>query len=496
LHEEFDLQTPQLTLPIEGAHFGPPPVIRVPRVDRVFVNRNLKMSGIEWLGFDMDYTLAVYDQPAMDTLSVELTVKRMIERGYPDYLRHLEYDIRFPIRGLLVDKRLGHVLKMDRFKGIDKGYHGMKRLPRAELWSLYHDKRIRPKTPRYHWIDTLFSLSEVTSYVAIVDALERRNVKLDYAQLFQDVRDSIDAAHRDGEVYATVTAALDRFLYRDPDLAQALHKFRSTGKKLFLLTNSPWHYTDRVMSHLLGDALGDYPSWRHYFDIVICAAQKPTWFREGRPLLEREGDVLRPVRGPLERGRIYEGGNLLDFERLLGVRGSEVLYVGDHIYGDILRSKKESAWRTAMIIQELDAEVYAHEKSKIAVARQRQLEEVRERLEDQLRFYQARLKDYARTNLQTNGKESPEKQRLKALLEKIRIEIKTIDEEHEALLDQVDAVFHPYWGSLLKEGKGLSSFGVQVETYADIYTRRVSCLRHYSPQQSFRSPHDSMPHEL
>ena len=52
------------------------------------------------------------------------------------------------------------------------------------------------------------------------------------------------------------------------------------------------------------------------------------------------------------------------------------------------------------------------------------------------------------------------------------------------------------WGSLLKQDSELSSFGQQVEAYADVYMRRVSCLRHYSPMQFFRSPHDLMPHEL
>jgi hypothetical protein len=60
----------------------------------------------------------------------------------------------------------------------------------------------------------------------------------------------------------------------------------------------------------------------------------------------------------------------------------------------------------------------------------------------------------------------------------------------------VDRSFHPYWGSLLKQDSELSSFGQQVDAYADVYMRRVSCLRHYSPMQFFRSPHDLMPHEL
>ncbi|HTM46292.1 MAG TPA: 5'-nucleotidase domain-containing protein, partial [Polyangiaceae bacterium] len=98
----------QLTLPIEGSSLAGPAALRVPRADRVFVNRNLKMGPLEWLGFDMDYTLAIYNQSAMDALSVDLTVTRLIKkRGYPDYLNDLQYDIRFPIRGLIVDRRLG-----------------------------------------------------------------------------------------------------------------------------------------------------------------------------------------------------------------------------------------------------------------------------------------------------------------------------------------------------------------------------------------------------
>ncbi len=35
----------------------------------------------------------------------------------------------------------------------------------------------------------------------------------------------------------------------------------------------------------------------------------------------------------------------------------QVLYVGDHIYGDILRSKKSLGWRTMLVVPELEAEL-------------------------------------------------------------------------------------------------------------------------------------------
>ncbi|HEY6558289.1 MAG TPA: HAD-IG family 5'-nucleotidase [Polyangiaceae bacterium] len=485
----------QLILPIPGVNLDATNGGSIARSQRVFVNRNLPMSIIDWVGFDMDYTLAIYRQSEMDGLQIELTAERMIKRGYPSSLKHLAYDTRFPIRGLLVDKQRGHVLKMDRHKVVHKGYHGLQRLSRDELTELYHHKRIRPHTPRYHWLDTLFALSEVAAYAAIVDALEKRAEPIDYERLFADVRASIDEAHADGTVYRYVTADLSRYVERDPELARTLHKLRSSGKKLFLLTNSPWSYTDQMMNYLLGNAMPEYPSWQHYFDVVITSAMKPLWFKEGRPLMERDGEVRKAVRGPLERGRIYEGGNLLEFERLVGLRGSSVLYVGDHIFGDILRSKKESSWRTAMIIQELDAEIEAHEACQSDLSRQRALDEGRDRLEDELRFYQQRFKELSRTP-ETNGTQNPEKRRVKRALERLRGELRAIDREHNEIGERIDRSFHPYWGSLLKEQNEMSMFGLQVEIYSDIYTRRVSCLQAYSPQQFFRSPHDLMPHEL
>jgi HAD superfamily 5'-nucleotidase-like hydrolase len=462
------------------------------------------MTGVAWVGFDMDYTLAIYDQPAMDRLSVEATVQKLIKRGYPERIASWPVAIDFPVRGLLIDKRYGHVLKMDRYKHVVKGYHGFRELTKEEVRSLYHSKKVRPATPRYHWIDTLYALSEVALYTAVVDGFEKDGEEVDYARVFTDIRESIDEAHRDGTILDAVLADLPRFVHRDPDLASTLHKLRSAGKKLFLLTNSRWPYTDKMMTYLLGGSMVEYPSWRNFFDVVVVAASKPAFFQERRPLLERDGDVTRPAAFPLERGRVYEGGNLHDLERALGVTGDQVLYVGDHIYGDILRSKKESVWRTAMIIQELDTEIGAHETCEADLARATELEDQREKLEDDLRFYQARFKELGRMlELSKDGKldgKSPftleaERGQVKRSVDRVRAMLRQADGELAAIERRVDRSFHPFWGSLLKEGTELSSFGSQVEEYACLYTSRVSNFLSYSPQQYFRSPRNLMAHE-
>lgn len=509
----------QLALPITGLALQPEPT-RIPRTRRVFVNRNLKMAGIDWVGFDMDYTLAIYNQAEMDRLSVRATVEKLESRGYSkEILRAVDYKIEFPIRGLLIDKRYGHILKMDRFKVVQKGYHGLRELTREEIRALYQQKKIRPTTARYHWIDTLYALSEATIYTGVVAAFEQRGLELDFARLFTDIRECIDEAHRDGTILDEVNADLPRFVERDPLLAQTLHKLRSAGKKLFLLTNSRWAYTERMMSYLLGGAMPEYPSFRHFFDVIICSSAKPAFFQEQRPLMRRDGADVRLATVPLERGAIYEGGNLHDFEAAIGVTGDRILYVGDHIYGDILRSKKESAWRTAMIIQEMEAEVMAHEACRDLHRKSAELEERREELEDQLRYYQQRYKDLTRKIEEESGKIAPavtmggaeppqvppatngvnheaERGRAKRAVERIRGQLRQVDAEAGGVEREIGLRFHPFWGSLLKEANETSSFGDQVEEYACLYTSRVSNLLAYSPLQYFRSPRDLLPHEL
>jgi 5'-nucleotidase len=493
----------QLSLPIDE-FLARPQAPGIPRQRRIFSNRNLRMSGISWVGFDMDYTLAIYNQQEMDELSIRATIAKLVERGYPEFVRSIPYQTAFPVRGLLIDKRFGHILKMNRYKFVTKGYHGLRELAKDELRQLYHSMKIRPATPRYHWIDTLYALSEATLYAALVEAMERRGRAIDYARTFTDIRECIDEAHRDGTILETVAADFARFVRKDPELAPTLHKLRSSGKRLFLLTNSRWPYTDKMMTYLLDGAMGEYPHWRNYFDVVIAAAMKPAFFQERRPLLEHGGDDLVPAALPLERGKIYEGGNLQDLEAALGAVGDEVLYVGDHIYGDILRSKKESAWRTAMIIQELEGEVQAHDSCREDFARSEHLEDARDRLEDELRFYQGRYKDLSRriehAHAKTNGFNvagaEVERGRIKRAIDRVRARLRLVDGELHAIERRIDQRFHPFWGSLLKEENEESSFGSQVEDYACLYTSRVSNFLLYSPQQYFRSPRDEMAHEL
>lgn len=499
----------QLALPLPDVT-AKPARVGIPRGQRVFVNRNLRMAGIDWVGFDMDYTLAIYEQAAMDRLSMEMTIERLLARGYPEYLAQLQVRPEFAIRGLIIDKRLGHVLKLDRYRIVQKGYHGLTPIPKEELRSQYQARKIRFAGARFHWADSLYSLAETALYATLVDALEAHGVQPDFEKVFVDVRECADSAHRDGTLPARVLADLPRFVHRDPRLAPTLHNLRSAGKKLFLLTNSGWDYTHAMMTFLLGEAMPEYPSWRHYFDFAVVSARKPAFFVERRPFLELD-ETANPDSGPvskqahhLERGRVYEGGNLVDLNRMVNTTADRVVYVGDHIYGDIVRSKKEAAWRTVLILQELDAEMAAHEASSEDFRKLNDLNVRLNQLEDELRANQGLFKDVSRQIEAAAAADDAvlaatldkDRSHIKRRVERIRGLMRGVNHDVAALEHEIDRRFHPYWGSLLKEGTELSGFGDQVQAYACVYTSRVSNLAHYSPLQLYRSPRDLMPHEL
>lgn len=481
----------------------PPEPRQVPRARDIFVNRNLRMSRIEAVGFDMDYTLAIYHLRRLEQLSFDMTLARLVAVcGYPPVVGQIPYEHHFVMRGLAVDRLHGNLLKMDRFGYVGRAYHGLRPLRRERSHELYRHQRVHLKDPRFAWSDTLFALPEAWLYASIIELLESLGQRVDYGRLYDDIREAIDTVHRDGSLKREVRKDLDRYIFQDPELGPTLHKLRSAGKRLFLLTNSLWDYTDVVMGYLLDGQVPEYPSWRNYFDYVVTGAAKPAFFSEQRPFLELDasGQVVGEATS-LERGKAYQGGNLAQLEQLTGHAGERVLYVGDHIYGDILRSKKTALWRTCMIVQELEDEISYTDQRRAQIDRLAEVELARARLDDEVNASKALLnaldRRLERGELEPRERAQLEEERRqeKAELDTLRWALKEATEVADVLEADLEEGFNPYWGLLFKEGSENSRFGEQVERYACLYTSRVSNFLYDSPLHYYRSPRDLMPHE-
>lgn len=74
--------------------------------------------------------------------------------------------------------------------------------------------------------------------------------------------------------------------------------------------------------------------------------------------------------------KVFQGGAVSDLHAMLGITdAADVLYIGDHIYGDILKSKKAMGWRTMLIVPELQMELRESERCR---ATQRELQLLRQ----------------------------------------------------------------------------------------------------------------------
>src|SRR5262249_12045993 len=256
--------------------------------------------------------------------SIELTLGKLIEKhGYPEVIRNLPYDPKWAIRGVVVDRQNGNIFKMDRHAYVGRCYHGFRELTHDERKATYRNEKINLSSDRYEWIDTLFGLPEAVMYTTLVDWADRQTGAVDYDKLFGDIRTAIDEAHRDDTLKSVIKADLAAYIVKDPLLAETLHKFRSSGKTLFILTNSLYGYTAAVMSFLLDGERKAYPSWRNYFDIVMVGAAKPAFFNEVRPFVQIDpttGAALTNGNGEaikhLSRDKVYQGGNVIAFEQM------------------------------------------------------------------------------------------------------------------------------------------------------------------------------------
>lgn len=453
---------------------------RVPYQRRIFCNRNLRMDKIKYIGFDMDYTLARY-RVAMEHLQANMVLNRLVDEwGYDRAILGVtKYDPGFAIRGLTVDIEHGNIMKMDAHRFVGRTWHGPGPLDPATRRQQYTNRKISPSDDRFVMVDTLFSLPEISLYsqlVAHFDSLPKGSHRTSYSKLWWDLRNAMDSLHRDDSLKAVIRADLARYVFGDEELAETLHRFRSAGKKLFVLTNSEPEYTEALMSFLLDGQHPGYASWHDYFDFVIASARKPAFFTGDEPFMTVDEDlqVTDKPADRLKRGCIVTGGNFVELARLTGMLGEEVLYVGDHIYGDILRSKIHTHWRTAMVVQEMESELELIGDNRDAI---RSLDGLlQQRFQNSLELA-ARALDGDRA-------------------ETLRGEVRGMGRRIGNLEQTIAETFNPHWGMIFRDRAELSAFGAQVERYACIYTSRVSNFRLYSPQWYFRSPRDRMAHEI
>ena len=489
---------------------------------QIFCNRSLNMQEIQAVGFDMDYTLAQYKPETFETLAHTGTKEKLVHSlGYPEEVLGLDFDWSYMVRGLTIDKVRGNILKVDRHKYVKLAYHGFKPLAREDRLATYHQSMARESfdEPDYTLIDTLFSLAEAYLYSQIVEMKDGgAHAALDgksYMEIYKDIRAAVDLCHRDGTLKEAVAERPEDFCYPDENLENLIRELRTAGKKTFIVTNSLWDYTNVVMNYLIGGKVGPAKDleWLDLFDVVICGSRKPAFFsNQSIPIFEVDpasgllnntdnGNPMAQVGTEptkfVDYGagtKVYQGGSFPILHNMLGVAsGSNVLYVGDHIYGDIVKSKKALGWRTMLVVPELEQELQVLGGNRGVSAELHSLRKRRDALDDQIQRIQWRL---GRDRDGSKALEADARAVYEAELEALRAAQGEVKAEHGAKLQRFHEQFHPIWGSVLKTGYQNSRFASQMERFACLYTSHIGNLRYYSPMKSYRGLQDVLPHDV
>ena len=453
----------------------------------IYVNRTLNMKQIAAIGLDMDYTLVRYDSEAFEVMTYKEIKKKLCEvRGYPKIVNDLKFQLNMAIRGLVIDKPHGNVLKLSTYSKVKQAYHGLSEMDFKSQQKIYQGLTIDLNdSDRYAIVDTTFSIAYCVLYMQIVE-LKDKSPELnfpDYKTIEEHLLEALDTSHRDGSLKGEVKKNVKKYIVQDEQSILALERFKKHGKKLWVITNSDYEYTKLLLDYAINPFLKEHKSWAELFNIVITAANKPKFFTDKLPLLrvDAKSGLMRNHHGLIEDG-IYQGGCAQTVQKSSGLSGEQILYLGDHIYGDVLQIKKTCNWRTALVIDELIHETEASQKSNSISL------EINEFMKQKIDLEQ-KLDELFDREIEKGKK--PDKAKIQDHFQKIE----KVDKKIGKLIRSHTQYFNSLWGETMRAGVEPSRLAGQIEKYACIYMSKVSDFIDYSPRTYFRPKKKTLPHE-
>lgn len=446
----------------------------------IYVNKNLRLDNIQVYGFDYDYTLAHYSAN-LQSLIYDLAKEHMVnELRYPESCMNFKYDSAFPIRGLYYDKLKGCLLKLDFFGSIepDGCYFGRHKLSREKIEEIYGTRHIgRDQARGLVGLMDFFCFSEACLIADMVQHFVDAKLDFDASYIYQDVNRAIQHVHRSGLVHRGILSDPQRYLVKNGQLLRLLRMLRDKGKKLFLLTNSPYYFVDGGMRFMLEDSIGHKDSWRELFDVVIAKANKPDFYTSEHPFrcYNEEKDTLAFSKvDAFLPNKIYYHGCLKSFLQITKWNGPEVIYFGDHLFSD-LRGPSKAGWRTAAIIHELENEIQIQN-------------------DDGYRFEQAKF--HIIQELLGKLHSTVANSRISEAYKSLFLEL---NEERQKARSTMKKMFNGSFGATFLTDTGQeSAFAYNIHQYADVYTSKPENFLFYPPEAWLHVPFDIkiMPHHL
>jgi len=457
-------------------------------VERVFSNHYVDMGKVDTVGFDYDYTLVTYTSQLLE-LIYSMALRRLVDDlQYPPSMllpsSNMTFAPHFPIRGLAVDRETGWICHLSYTHKVAVAFEGRRKVSTARLEKEYRGKRsLRPseRKTRLKPLNDLFSMAECCLIADVMQFFTDRGIPFCPRNAVVDILTAIGDTHVSGDFHRLVAGNPAKYFEPRPHLEGVLRALKGDGKRLILVSNSPFWYVDAGMRHVIGE------EWKEVWEAVIVSAGKPRFYtddaRPFRMVDEDTGRISFKKITRLEPGKVYAEGCLTELTKCLNwnspppthpdhnsnlhttnpmsLTSSNVLYIGDSLFADLVDAKRDFGWTTAAVVPEV-----AHE---ISLQRQPRFTSSRSTVDlllDTLRRIQAEMGNTVRT---------PEDIEAIAGLERM---VSLWREEQNTFLG------NPF-GSIFRARYQPSLFAHSLRRYCDLYMSNVSDLRHYSPQHRF-----------
>ncbi len=453
---------------------------------KVFVNRIINMKKIKLVGLDMDHTLIRYNSENFESLVYKLIKEQLIAiKQYPEAIKNLKFNFHDAIRGLVIDSKNGNILKLSRYGAIRQSYHGTQQISFAEQQKIYRSIYVDLGDPNYMAIDTSFSIAFCVLYGQLVDLKDSFPDEMpNYHNIALDVQFCVDKVHSDGSLKKIIIQDLEKYVIKEKAVVDGLKHFIRHGKKIFILTNSEFTYTKLLLDYALNPFLNDGETWGNLFEYVITLANKPRFFYDNLRFLSVDPatGTMTNLQGAIVPG-VYQGGNAKKFTEQLNVSGDEILYIGDHIYGDILRLKKDCNWRTALVVDELGEEIAAQMSALPTEKKIIESMQVKKNLEQR----------YVTLCTQSIDEESAQYDQQ---IHDLQLEISAVDLQISKLIKEQSTFYNPKWERVFRAGAEESYFAYQVDRFACIYMEKLSDFLEHSPITYFRANRRLLAHDI
>ena len=339
---------------------------------------------VDVIGFDIDFTLLLYNKKNMTKLIYDSLCEFLIKhKNYPDkihYSENKDFVDAISCKNIVIDFKRGNALKLRKDKSIIKCYHGKKEFTKDAIYKIYNNgafpefKISIVYTRDYYLNIDSFQPQNLALFLVCVDLFDKGELTIikEYEDIIKHILDgmnynycikSFEDFSTFGYYFPEIYKHPELYLYTKYNCEELLDKLRKKGKKIFFATNSNYSYSHYILEKVMGN------NYHNYFDLCFYKSCKPGFFQDPKEsnskcyfyndqseisCTEMTDDIYTKIS---EGNKILTGGSYVlvehYFQKMLKKQNLKCVFVGDNMIGDCEVPSKLPNWDSIFIYDDI-----------------------------------------------------------------------------------------------------------------------------------------------